>query len=448
MPAAITRTVNSMFAISRSIISGTLAALLLVTFGCKGSDRSTGPSQLTPASIAAQTSTTITGVAGNPVSPVPAVRVTTANNEPVPNVSVSFIVSSGSGTVGSTSAVTGADGVASVGRWTLGTNAGQQQLTATISGLPAVQFTATASADPPASILPTGNLTFDGIVGTALANLPAAIVKDQYDNPVPGAAVSFVVTAGGGSVTGGNATTDVTGIARPTSWTLGSVAGVNILTAAVSGVSAPATFTASPSAPATALTFVTGAGQTAPVNTEVPVSPTLRVTDAFGNRVAGVTVNFSVSAGSIGIQSATTAPDGVLNAGAWILGKTVGTNTLTATSGTLSATLTAVGVGGPASVLVAVAMPPATATVGTNVTPSPSVRVTDAYANVVTDATVVFTVLSGGGSLSGATVVSDANGIATLGSWTLGSLTGTQTVRASAGTATLDFSVNALAGPP
>ncbi|MGQ0764980.1 MAG: hypothetical protein ACT4OZ_04855 [Gemmatimonadota bacterium] len=59
---------------------------------------------------------------------------------------------------------------------------------------------------------------------------------------VPGARVTFAVTAGGGSVSGGTA---ATGIAAAASWTLGELTGTNTLRASVDGsAAAVVTFTA------------------------------------------------------------------------------------------------------------------------------------------------------------------------------------------------------------
>lgn len=427
-----------------------LAVAVLAAIGCGGRDKTSGLKQLTPASVTAQTSTTISAVVGSTVSPAPSVRVTSSDGQPVPNVTVSFSVGAASGTISTTSAATGTDGVATAGQWTLGTTAGTQHLTATVAGLTGVDFAATAQPDVPASVAPNGSATLGGTVGTAVATLPAAIVKDKYGNPVPGVAVAFAVTQGGGTLTGANATTDASGVARPASWTLGNTAGANILTATVAGIATPATFTATAAAgPATALSFVAGSGQTGTVNTALAVSPAVRATDTFGNPVAGQAVSFTAATGSVASASAATGADGVASAGTWTLGKTAGTNSLTAKLGTLSATVTALGMAAAPSALVAVTAPPASLPVASNVTPKPSVRVTDAYANVIAGASVVFTVQSGGGTVAGGSVSSDANGVATVGGWTIGTHTGTQTLRASLGTiSTLDFSVNAVAGPP
>jgi hypothetical protein len=61
---------------------------------------------------------------------------------------------------------------------------------------------------------------------------------------------------------------------------------------------------------------------------------------------------------------------------------------------------------------------------GTAVPVAPSVLVTDARGNSVTGVHVTFQVTSGGGSITGADAVSDASGIATVGSWKVGSAPG------------------------
>jgi hypothetical protein len=82
--------------------------------------------------------------------------VTDADNRPVPGVSVVFVIAPGDGTLSSSSAVTGANGEASV-TWTLGNTFGTKTLTATVQGLPPLTFTARAVA--PAAGIVAFNLT-------------------------------------------------------------------------------------------------------------------------------------------------------------------------------------------------------------------------------------------------------------------------------------------------
>ncbi|HEX5576265.1 MAG TPA: hypothetical protein VFX42_10355 [Gemmatimonadales bacterium] len=69
---------------------------------------------------------------------------------------------------------------------------------------------------------------------------------------------------------------------------------------------------------------------------------------------------------------------------------------------------------------------------GSSVATRPSVQVTDAFADPVSDVEVIFAVASGGGSISGETQRTNPSGIATVGSWTLGSTAGINTLTATA----------------
>ena len=73
-----------------------------------------------------------------------------------------------------------------------------------------------------------------------------------------------------------------------------------------------------------------------------------------------------------------------------------------------------------------------TATVGTAVPSRPSVLVRDFAGNPVAGVSVTFAVVSGGGSVTSATVLTNASGIATVGNWTLGAVAGPNTMTATA----------------
>jgi hypothetical protein len=79
--------------------------------------------------------------------------------------------------------------------------------------------------------------------GSVVAVPPAVRVTDSQNAPKAGVPVTFAVVSGGGSVTGANATSDASGIARVGSWSLGASAGVNSLSASAAGAT-PVTFTA------------------------------------------------------------------------------------------------------------------------------------------------------------------------------------------------------------
>ncbi|MFL5462560.1 MAG: PPC domain-containing protein [Gemmatimonadaceae bacterium] len=84
--------------------------------------------------------------------------------------------------------------------------------------------------------------TFTGSPGQAVADVPSVVVFDEEGEPLPGAPVVFTVTSGGGSVTGGNVTTNSAGIARLGSVTLDANPGPTTITATLGSLPA-VTFT-------------------------------------------------------------------------------------------------------------------------------------------------------------------------------------------------------------
>jgi hypothetical protein len=157
------------------------------------------------------------------VAPVdPAVRITDPNGAPISGVEVLFQITSGGGSLTDATATTDANGVAAVGSWTVGTQAGPTTLTASTADYPTVTFTGTIVAGAPASIVKHAGDAQAGGAGQALAVDPAVRLTDQYGNPVPGATVTFEVESGGGSVTGATPLSDENGIATVGSWILGA----------------------------------------------------------------------------------------------------------------------------------------------------------------------------------------------------------------------------------
>jgi hypothetical protein len=94
---------------------------------------------------------------------------------------------------------------------------------------------------------------------------------------------------------------------------------------------------------------------------------------------------------------------------------------------------------GPPAVLVASSATTQNATVGAPAPVRPAVKVTDIDGIGVPGVQVLFSVTGGGGSLTGGTITTNATGVATVGSWTMG---------ASAGANTLTATVDGLDGSP
>jgi adhesin/invasin len=478
-----------------------------------------------------------TATAGTALDVAPSVRVTDADGHPVIGLAVTFSVTAGGGSLAGAVAISGADGVARVGAWTLGERAGGNGLRAVAAGVagavdfsatgtpgPADRCTVTAADSTPAAGSEVGvealladrygnpvssgvSVTFsttvgasvsganpattdaDGVArttltagtvagtsftvtargdgtsavgtsaplyvvaaaphrialeagdgqsapaGDAVAVAPSVVVGDRYGNPCADVAVRFAVTAGGGSVSGGGATTDAAGIAAVASWTLGPVAGANELSATADGLSgSPVVFSASgvvgPPAQfvVTASTYHPYGGATVTVRAQLA--------DRVGNsvRTSGVRVYWSLTgaAGSLSASSSLTNADGVATVNLTV-GSTVGASCAVTASDSTGRTGTSdpitVASGAPMRIAVA-AGDGQTAAVGTAVTTRPRVLVTDAQGNPCPGVTVVFTVVSGGGSVTGGTVVTDDAGMAAVGGWTLGTRPGSNTLRA------------------
>lgn len=276
------------------------------------------------------------------------------------------------------------------------------------------------------------NLT--AVVGAAVSEAPSVLVRDQRGAPMSGVPVGFTVTGGGGSVAQGSATTNSSGVATVGNWTLGATVGTNTLVASTGSLTA-VTFTANATAGApAAITKTSGDAQTATAGTSVAIPPSVTVKDANGNPVSGVSVVFAPAAGGGSVTGGvlTTNSAGIATVGSWTLGTIAGLNTLSVSAGTATpAVFSATAVAGSAATLTKNGGDNQTASAGSPVQTSPSVVVRDAYGNPVSGVTVIFSVGAGGGTVAGGTQTSNAIGAATVGSWTLGPTSGSNTLIAS-----------------
>ena len=143
------------------------------------------------------------------------------------------------GSVANTAPVTGEDGIATTGVWTLDSTPGLNQLQLRVGG---------TTADFVAFGVPTRRCEIhdgDGqhaAVGAAVRNEPKVRVTDaRTGQPLPSLNVTFTPSASGG-VDNTDAATDGNGFATAGQWTLGSI-GTNTLVATVDEAD-PAVFTA------------------------------------------------------------------------------------------------------------------------------------------------------------------------------------------------------------
>jgi hypothetical protein len=185
---------------------------------------------------------------------------------------------------------------------------------------------------------------------------------------------------------------------------------------------------------ATTITANSAVTLTGSVGTAVTPAPSVIVRDANGNAMAGVPVTFAVTAGggSATGTSAVTNSSGVATVAAWTLGTTSGTNTLSASAGNLTPVVfTATGTPAAAASITKTAGDNQSAENGTAVPIPPAVTVRDANGNPVQNATIIFSIGTGGGTVSGGTQTTNASGVATVGSWILGAPIGANTLTAA-----------------
>ncbi len=311
---------------------------------------------------------------------------------------------------------------------------------------------------PPARIVPFSGNNQSVAAGAPVSDPLVVVITDAGGNPIAGVAVNFTVSAGGGTILGGSTTSNASGVATSGIWTLGTTAGPNSVTVtspAIAGVSA--VFNAAAGAgPPTKIAGFAGNNQTATAGGLVATKPSVIVTDANNNPVAGFSVTFAPVSGSGAVAGGTavTSVAGIATVGSWRLGTTVGPQSLNATGTGLSGSpvvFNATAVAPVASNLAGFAGNNQTAKPNFAVATLPSVIITDTAGIPVSGVPVTFAVVSGGGSVTGASATSNANGIATVGSWTLGSTPGPNSLTASSGTLTgspFTFNATAVPAPP
>lgn len=261
------------------------------------------------------------------------VEVLDARGRAVGGTTVAFAVASGGGSVSPTSAVTNEDGEART-TLTLGTFAGEQTVTATVTGLPAVTFTATALAGAPVLLsLESG----DAQTGTVAAPLAAPIivrVTDASGNGVPGVRLTPVTATWSGTLLLAQALTDAQGRASGT-WHLGTAAGPQEASISAQGISGPGFVPLTATAvagPGDSLTILNGNGQSGDVSSTLPVGLRVRVADRYGNPVGGASVSYAVEQGGGTLSASTALTDGAgVAESMWTLGADAGPQLASAT---------------------------------------------------------------------------------------------------------------------
>jgi hypothetical protein len=254
---------------------------------------------------------------GSPLDPQPVLQLSDPEGNPIARggVAVTVQISSGAGSLGGTTTATSDDaGLVTFTDLVISGSAGLRTLIFAADGFAsAISSPIALGVGAPASMeLVTG----DGQTGTVAAALPVApavLVKDGTGNPVAGVPVNFVVTKGGGTVSGEDQITGGDGIAMVGAWTLGQTVGDNTLEARIgtSGVSGnPVVFhaTGAPGPLSPEKSGVTAAPTTITASSGSVFSTiTVKAVDNFNNPLRNVAVVISATgSGNVIVQP--TAP--------------------------------------------------------------------------------------------------------------------------------------------
>ncbi len=313
------------------------------------------------------------------------VKATDALGNPVANVEVSWTVSGG-GSIQPLTVLTDAGGLAAAER-VLGATAGAQSARATVEGFTGspVVFSHTAvPANPTDLVLVSGS----GQVapgGFEVAEDLVVRLQDDNGNGIGGRPITWVVPAGAGSVTPVNTTTNANGLAT-TRWTLPTLVGNYTVSAVFSGLP-PVPFTATATADVpTTIEEAGGNNQSAPVGTSLPNPLVVKVTDATGNPVTGVSVNWTAEGGgSVSAATSGTNASGLAQITRTV-GATPGQYTTRAEVGGLSGspvTFASTATVGPPARLAITTAPGSPTVSGDALSPAPVIQVQDLQGNAV-----------------------------------------------------------------
>ncbi len=423
---------------------------------------------VTPAAAAALVVTTspASATAGTTLAPATVVRARDAFGNAATaytgNVTVALATNAPGATLAGTTTVAAVGGVATFSDLSVARAATGLTIVASAPGLTGGAGTAfNITPGIAAQLHVTTEPSAAARSGQALLQQPAVAVEDAFGNRVNANGVvitASVATGPGATLAGATATTNATGLAQFTGLTLTGTGGAYTL--AFNGGSLAADTS-------TAITL--GAGGLSRIGISVQPSATVvsgqvfttparvRLQDASGNDVAqaGVPISVAISSGSgvlTGTSPVLTDATGEAEFDDLVITGVVGVRQLSfaspglgfVTSGNVTVTA------GAASSIQLVAGTGQNAVAGANVTTPPSVRVRDASGNVVAGAPVTFAVTGGAGTVLPATpVLTDANGLATATSWTLGTTAGLNLVNATSPGlvgSPVQFTANGIAG--
>jgi sugar lactone lactonase YvrE len=400
--------------------------------------------------ITTQPSATVASGAVLAQQPVIQLRDVSDNLVTSNGVAITAAIATGGGTLGGTINPTTVGGIATFTNLSISGTIGNRTLNFTSGALPPVtSATINLTAGTPTQLAITTQPSTTAAVAAAFALQPAIQLRDGGGNAVSqGNLVITAAIASGGGTLGGTATasTNGSGLATFANLSITGAIGARTLTFTspnlTAATSTSISITVGPAAQLAITTQPSAAATNAAAFTQQPV---LQLRDAGGNAVSqsgvGVTAAIASGGGTLGgAATVNTNTSGVATFAGLAITGTVGNRTLGFTStGLTAATSSAINLtAGAATTMAIVAGTNNQSTsVGTAVPLDPSVLVTDVSGNPVSGRNVTFTVATGGGTLSPAspaTIATNASGLATVTSWTMGAVAGSNTLTVTSAT--------------
>ncbi|MBI4547791.1 MAG: putative Ig domain-containing protein, partial [Ignavibacteriae bacterium] len=423
---------------TRSTNSSGLAAFNDLSINLAGSKNLTASSGLltsalsNPFSITAGSATQLAFVqqptnttAGSTISPPVTVQLRDAfgNNVDSSDVAITMTLSSGTGTLsGTTSHPTNSSGLATFDNLSIDL-AGSKTLTASSGSLTSAVSNSFSISSTSATQLAFVQQPTNTQAGAAITPSVTVQVRDTFGNDVAvsGVAITMTLSSGTGILSGTTTrTTNSSGLASFNDLSI-NLAGSKNLTAS-SGSLTPAVSNAFTISAGTAsqLAFVQQPTNTV-AGTTISPAVTVQLRDAFGNDVAalGVEITLTLSSDTGTLSGTTTRSTNSTGLATFddLSINLMGSKNLTASSGLLtSATSNAFIISAANASQLAFIQQPTNTVAGAIISPSVTVQLRDAFGNDVASigVAVIMTLSSGTGTLSGTTTRStNSSGLAT-----------------------------------
>jgi parallel beta-helix repeat protein len=351
--------------------------------------------------------------AGAAMTPVVTVRVRDAFGNAVPGATVALsLVGSGTLTAGAAVA-SDSTGLTTFAALSVDL-VGSKQLSASTGALAPVASNAFAVSAAAPSLLTFVQQPGGVVAGATITPAVTVRVRDAFGNAVPGTSVALSLVGSGTLTAGAAVASDSTGLTTFAALSVDLVGSkqLNATCGALAPVASNA-FTVSAAAPSL-LTFVQQPGAVVAGATITP-AVIMRVRDAFGNAVPGVTVALSlVGSGTLTAGPAVASDSTGLTTFAALSVDLVGSKQLSASSGTLAPVASIAFTVSPAAAsAIAFVQQPSGVVAGAAITPAVTVRVRDAFGNAVPGAMVALSLVGSGTLTAGPAVASDSTGLTT-----------------------------------